>query len=116
MPMAATSTGTRKVPRWNRAPAVAGRVACRLRPAIRKPPVARSEDAELGGVGDGVPVHGDEDGGGREEQEGPGAGHPDGAGAGGVGSDGIGTGRSAGSGHGRHRPPIRGPWGTRRTP
>ncbi len=40
-PMAATFTGTRNVPRWNSAPAEAGRVALRLRPAIRKPPVAR---------------------------------------------------------------------------
>ena len=47
MPMAATSIGTRKVPRCRSAPAVAGRVAFRLRPAIRHPPVASSSTPSL---------------------------------------------------------------------
>jgi hypothetical protein len=90
MPMAATSMGTRKVPRWNSAPA--GRREAGLRPATGDQASAggQEEDAELHGCRGWRPMDRYEHRGGRQEEEGPGAGHPDGAGARRIGTAGSG--------------------------
>ena len=80
------------------------------------PAGGEQQHTELDRVGDGAPVHGDEHGGGRQEQEGTRAGHPDGAGAGRIragwrGGRGHGPTVRRSAAPGGPGGPPRGPWG-----